>query len=165
MRTRLFTATATRPARRLQLESFEARNTPSTTSLSGGVLTITGTAAAEDVSVYIATVGPSTGRLVVEDCYGSGPILCGITDFDPASVVQIKFYGYGGDDYFTNSTDKYTLAFGGIGNDTLISGSAGDDLLGDDGNDYIDGNGGKDNIGGGEGNDTIYGATEEDWLK
>ena len=109
MRTRPSHAASTRTARRLELEALHHRDVPSTVTLSGGVLTITGTTASEHVSVDIPTSGPSAGKLVVLDCYfdSTGLVLCGVGEFNPASVTQIRFYGDAGDDDFSNSTAKY----------------------------------------------------------
>ena len=68
----------------------------------------------------------------------------GQLDFTKSLVTQVEFYGYGGDDWFKNTTDLGSTAFGHNGNDFLFGGSSSDQFQGGNGNDLIFGNGGND---------------------
>jgi Ca2+-binding RTX toxin-like protein len=154
---------------RLCVEHLEGRDNPSTVDLlGGGTLNIVGTDVAEDVRVYVATSGPSSGKLVVEDRYGSGPILVGITEFNPSQVTSIVFYGEGGDDRFTFGYSAGRsiplITFAGNGNDTIRSGTGVDYIFGGAGNDTLYGNFGRDQIYGDSGDDVLRGDESADYL-
>ncbi|QDT01147.1 G8 domain-containing protein [Adhaeretor mobilis] len=84
--------------------------------------------------------------------------------FDKAVVSSIVFYGKGGDDSFSNSTDLSVVAFGDLGNDTLQGGSANDRLYGGLGADRLLGGSGDDSLYGAEGNDELHGEEGDDYL-
>ena len=152
----------------LSTEQLEARDTPSAVELLGSTLQITGTDYTDRVSVYIPTSGPSAGKLVVADTTGTGPVLVGITEFNPSDVTGINFFGYAGDDQFTlGSVGGRVIpvyAFGGDGNDTLTAGSGADYLFGDGGNDKLVGGYGRDYLVGGAGDDELRGDGGSDYL-
>lgn len=75
--------------------------------------------------------------------------------FNVADVNSILFVGLFGDDFFENRSSIDSIAFGQVGNDTLIGGSGNDRLVGNGNNDVIQGNGGDDVLIAGIGNDTI----------
>ena len=164
---------------RPSVELLEARENPSTITLSNGTLEIIGTSAMDRVSVYIPASGPSAGKLVVEDWVGLGYAYVGISEFDPNSVSNITFDGLGSDDRFTlgavGGRTIPVVAYGGEGNDTIASGNGADFLFGDGGHDKLyggygydyllggagddelRGDGGRDNLFGGDGNDSMFG--------
>ncbi len=134
---------------------LEPKNLLASVSFSGGVITISGTAANDN-----ATVAVSGGNVSVVQ-----PGLETET-FAASSVDSITFIGRAGNDFFENTTSIPSRAFGQAGNDTLIGGSGNDTLAGNVGNDVIRGNGGVDRlvagngedlVEGGDGNDTILG--------
>ena len=112
--------------------------------------------------------------------------------FNVADVNSILFVGLRGDDFFENQTAIPSVAFGQVGNDTLIGGSGNDRLFGNGQNDVILGNGGDDfivagigddqvnagagndrilgvngtnGLAGGAGNDTIFGGNGDDTIE
>ncbi len=82
--------------------------------------------------------------------------------FDASTVQSILFVGLRGDDYFENRTSIPSIAFGQVGNDTLIGGSGADRLFGNTQDDTIDGGGGDDFIVAGIGDDVINGGDGND---
>ncbi len=130
----------------LDYQSFEERRllagiefTPST-----GQVLIGGTDANDVAQV---TQSGNTIR-VTQQGFGS-------RTFNAAEVNSIFFVGLRGNDFFQNQTSIDSIAYGQVGNDTLIGGSGNDRLVGNGENDTIRGNGGDDVIIGGNGNDQI----------
>ena len=82
--------------------------------------------------------------------------------FDASEVESILFVGLRGDDYFENRTSIPSIAFGQVGNDTLIGGSGADRLFGNTQDDIIEGNGGDDFLVAGIGNDEVNGGDGDD---
>jgi len=82
--------------------------------------------------------------------------------FEAADVQSILFVGLRGDDYFENRTSIDSIAFGQVGNDTLIGGSGADRLFGNTQDDIIMGNGGDDFLVAGIGNDQVHGGDGND---
>lgn len=82
--------------------------------------------------------------------------------FDASEVQSILFVGLRGDDYFENRTSIPSIAFGQVGNDTLIGGSGADRLFGNTQDDTIDGGGGDDFIVAGIGDDVVNGGAGND---
>jgi hypothetical protein len=91
----------TRGTFRLGAEVLEARENPSTVELIGTTLQIVGTDGMDRVTISTPTSGLSAGKLVIQDRIGSGPVFVGISEFDPAAVDAVTFFGYGGDDTLT----------------------------------------------------------------
>ena len=141
-----------------------------TVQLELGTLTIRGTEAADDAQLAIAgqvqvTLNGTTSRFALTD------------------VSKIKFYGYGGDDEFRNSSGINSLIngdsgndrleggwgrdtiLGGWGADTMLGGRGDDDLVGGPGNDTIDGQQGNDRVDGDEGDDQLAGGSGNDTLQ
>jgi Peptidase_C39 like family/RTX calcium-binding nonapeptide repeat (4 copies) len=97
-----------------------------------------------------------------------------IKNFPTGQVTgNIEFHGLGGNDRFENKSGRPAKAFGGVGADTLIGGSAADELDGGYGNDLLIGGGdndiliggnGDDTLSGGDGNDVLYGQVGDDRL-
>ncbi len=84
--------------------------------------------------------------------------------FSTSSVKKVLFYGGAGADTFTNATAYKAVAHGGAGADTLTGGSNADVLYGDEGNDTLYGGPGRDTLYGGPGNDRMYGQAGQDVL-
>jgi hypothetical protein len=82
--------------------------------------------------------------------------------FNAKEVQSILFVGLAGDDYFENRTATPSIAFGQLGNDTLIGGSNADRLFGNSQDDRIVGGGGDDFLVAGIGNDRIDGGHGND---
>jgi Ca2+-binding RTX toxin-like protein len=94
-------------------------------------------------------------------------------DYVAGTVSKIEFFGYNGNDKFTNGTHIASMAEGGNGNDTLLGGYAADDfrgragsdtLKGGPGNDKLYGGANVDNLQGQGGNDTLAGNDDADTL-
>jgi RNA polymerase sigma factor (sigma-70 family) len=132
----------------MPFEELETRKLFSA-SLSGGVLTVDGSAGNDQIQVSMS-YGPLFNIVnVAENGVTTG-------SFIASAVSSINVYGNAGND---------TIAIGsGIGN-TNINGGAGDDALyGGNGNDYIFCGDGNDYANGGFGNDTIDGWNGNDYL-
>jgi Ca2+-binding RTX toxin-like protein len=155
-------------------EGLEDRRLLSST-LAGGVLTVTGTANADRVlvtattdKVYVveSTVTPGTN--------GSRPTVTTTRNsFNRADVHSIEaFLGAGNDQmvlsdfsFFRASGDPIPATLNGeAGNDYLATGRGDDTINGGDGNDLISGDGGKDHLNGGAGDDVILGGGGDDTI-
>lgn len=152
------------PHRRLRVESLEDRSLPAsgiTSSLSNGVLSITGTESADTIVVRQTAL-----RSVSVTSAG------GTKSYNNVSLVSVD--GRGGNDriYFdTSITDAKRIAplsaklNGGAGNDLIVGGSGNDTINGGAGNDQLYGNSGIDMIEGGDGADRIFGNAGNDILR
>jgi Ca2+-binding RTX toxin-like protein len=136
--------------RRSKIESLETRSL-----MAAGV-----TAAVTDGTLYIVgTHGHDTAEISAVDDHlvvTTGDA-SGATQrlFNKQQVQQIAFYGFDGDDRFTNSTNVRAYVYGGNGHDRLVSGA---------GDDYVDGGAGDDIVVGAEGNDVVYGGNGNDFI-
>lgn len=133
------------------LTGLDDRIVPSA-AVSGRVLYITGTAAADSVLVmhisgFISTV------IVAEKTNGVQTS----KSFNPSTFDRISVSVGGGDDTVQLGTSKPATVSGGTGNDYLSGGSGADSLYGDGGNDSLYGNGGNDYLSGGAGSDYLRG--------
>lgn len=127
--------------RKLAVEPLEARDCPATVNFFNGVLTVTGTAGNDVITVSLVN-----GRIVAEG-----------QSFNAASVTGVVVTAGAGDDVIHDRTGRGAVLYGGLGNDT-IHGYAGDDKIwGGAGNDRLYGVGGNDTIWGGGGADTVDG--------
>ena len=87
---------------------------------------------------------------------GGGDDTLTVQDLTGTDVQQVIFNGGDGDDFLDGEeTSTQIISEGGVGNDTLISGTADDTLDGGLGDDEIEGEQGNDTMIGGEGNDTL----------
>ncbi|HEY1379779.1 MAG TPA: calcium-binding protein, partial [Gemmataceae bacterium] len=160
------------PHRRLRVEPLEDRSLPASgvsTTLSRGVLSVTGTDKADIIVVrqtaaHAVTVSANgviksyTGvnRVAVDGRAGNDKVYMdtSVTDARHIAPLGAVLAGGAGND----------LVVGGSGNDTL-SGGAGNDLVyGAGGNDVLDGGDGADRLYGNAGNDTLRGAAGDDVL-
>jgi uncharacterized protein YkwD len=128
-----------------QAEALESRQLLSGVSsdLSGGVLTITGTSDADQISVVVQ------GQNLV--------VVSGTEEesFNLSSVSDLVINGGGGNDLIANQSAIPATISGAAGNDTIRGGSA---------DDVIDGGGDNDSLTGGAGRDTLVGGTGIDKL-
>jgi hypothetical protein len=158
-----------RKHRRPRLEVLEQRDVP-TITLSGGILTILGTSAADVATVQINsnnTLTPYDDSVVATRTSGGQTetqsfalwhTFLGLNGQPPIHVQQVKgivFHGGAGNDVFWNHTGIPATAFGDDGNDSLHAGSGGDTLYGGTGDDNLFGGAGKDVLDGGAGNDVL----------
>jgi Ca2+-binding RTX toxin-like protein len=167
------------PHRRLQVESLENRSLPAagvSTSLSGGLLSVIGTDAADTIvvrqtaahSVTVTANGETksyTGvNLISVDGRGGNDKIyvdTGATDAKRITPLNAKLFGGAGNDLLVGGSGNDTLD-GGAGNDTLYGGAGNDVLYGGDGNDTLYGNAGNDTLYGGAGNNYLDGGTGSD---
>ena len=160
-----------------RLETLNDRTLPSTASLTGGVLTITGTnlndvIVVKTVNNTISIVGtPITVGATTKTSVPKGDVtsivvnsLAGNDNVNLAAVtVPATIDGGAGNDKLTGGQAADSI-LGGIGND-IIFGVAGNDTIdGGDGNDVLTGDAGNDSIIGGIGNDTLIGGIGNDTL-
>jgi hypothetical protein len=148
-------ALSTRPL----LEALEQRRLLSA-SLDNGVLTISGTDAADDIEIHLQIDDP--GTLVVEE----GDVQ---QTFALADVTKIVADGGAGDDRIRIDDRFGTIAVpvqfsGGAGTDELRGGAGADLLDGGAGDDNLRGGGGADTLLGGSGSDTLRGGAADDSL-
>lgn len=145
----------------MRIESLENRRLLSVT-LSGTVLTITGTGAADNLQILSA---PVVSNFIVQ--------LNGTKfTFAKSKVAQINASLLAGADfgdlYYAPVGVKIDLGdgidnvSGSLLNDTINGGAGADRLNGRNGNDVIDGGADNDNIAGGVGNNTLKGGTGND---
>ena len=140
------------------MENLEPRQLL-TVSLSNGVLTITGTNAADRIEVQRRA---DDGEVRVE-LNGQE------TEFPIGSVTRVVMNGLAGNDFLEYSGRDGGLNVpgvisGGAGNDSIGGGPANDTLIGGNGHDRIEGKSGNDRISGGKGNDSIQGGNGNDSL-
>lgn len=131
----------------LQVEGLEDRLTPAAVYLSAsGALNIVGTNGNNKAVVTLKNGGDTVKVKADGQTY----------KFDAVAVGSIYFYGYKGNDKFTNKTYFGATAYGDEGKDRLIGGSGSDSLYGGSNNDHLDGSGGADWLYGQGDNDAIY---------
>ncbi len=125
-----------------------------TVTLSGGVLTITGTDTFHD-NAQVSWLGTNV-HVAVTSTPTTSPTtpISLVRDYPGASVTSIRFNGGAGNDRFASSVDKPCTAEGGSGSDTLSGAGAADSLNGGTGNDTLKGGGGSDTLTGAGDNDT-----------
>ena len=87
---------------------------------------------------------------------------CESQDFSLASISNVTFRGFAGNDRFTNSTSLTSRQIGGDGNDTLIGGTGADIINGGTGNDTLTGNAGNDRLVGSAGDDVVRAGDGDD---
>jgi Ca2+-binding RTX toxin-like protein len=110
------------------------------------------------------TSGNDNGQVRVENDLLVATMNGQTKNFNPAAVGKVTFYGYAGDDGFTNQTSIPATAYGGDGNDVLKGGGDRDSLFGGAGDDVVQGMGANDVVSGQEGNDTLDGGLGHDWV-
>jgi Ca2+-binding RTX toxin-like protein len=130
----------------LRVEELEDRQLLSggTATLRGGVLILRGTPGSDRVVIRFGN--PGQIDIVSGPREKSLPL---------AAVTRIVARGFGGNDYFENSTAIPGYIDGGSGNDTIIGGSGNDTILGGPGNDRLVAGWGDDVVYGGKGTNTL----------
>jgi hypothetical protein len=120
---------------------------------SNGVLTIAGTADADDIRVWVR------GNQVRSVRNGL------IKNFALSAVKQVEIYGFDGNDTISvNTRSIAAYGLGGAGNDLLVGGDEEDIFTGGGGKDRLEGNGGNDRLNGFIGNDVLIGGSGDDRL-
>jgi hypothetical protein len=136
------------------VESLEGRRLLSV-SLSHGVLNVTGTHGADDISI---SADPTTPGMVDVSLNGK------MSTFSAAKISRIKINAGAGNDMVTEDasvTDASSMV-GGAGSDTLVAGAGNDSLDGGAGNDSLEAGAGNDTLKGGTGNDSLQAGAGKD---
>ena len=166
-------------ARPLRFEALEGRQLLAanlTATLSGGVLKVEGTEAADTIVLRQRNGAISIDNIRIK--YGSALY----SSISQSLVNSIEVYALGGNDKVYGNSDsvvgyqaivKPMKLYGGEGNDLLIGGNGADSIYGYNGADTVYGGPGNDTLDlwygadkgyGGAGNDTIYGSYDNDTL-
>jgi Ca2+-binding RTX toxin-like protein len=129
--------------------------------LRSGILSITGTAGNDSISLTLDKTGRSIGVSVGRS----------VSTFSLASVRQINIDAGDGNDSVSLQRSDGTRAvpigasiLGGNGDDSITGGAGADSIFGGNGNDQIFGMAGNDNLNGNIGDDTINGGDGNDLL-
>jgi Ca2+-binding RTX toxin-like protein len=136
-------------------EKLENRRMFAVSDPVGGVVTITGTDAADEIRVRI----DDNGRLEIQDNFN-------FRLFVADQVTALVINGLGGADTLALNAQLNVPATinGGAGADTIVGGRASDVLNGEAGSDSVSGGLGNDAISGGNNNDTLSGSVGNDTL-
>ena len=166
-------------ARPLRFEALEGRQLLAanlTATLSGGVLKVEGTEAADTIVLRQRNGAISIDNIRIK--YGSALY----SSISQSLVNSIEVYALGGNDKVYGNSDsvvgyqaivKPMKLYGGEGNDLLIGGNGADSIYGYNGADTVYGGPGNDTLDlwygndtgyGGNGNDIVYGSYGDDWL-
>jgi Ca2+-binding RTX toxin-like protein len=154
------------------VEGLETRELKSTINFDPGtrVLTINGSDGPDTAQVYIdshSTPYIFDDDMVALDMDGTRSELR-IHLYSPLSpspsVLQVVFYGNGGNDSFWNGTSIPDYADGGSGYDSLVGGSGANTLIGGTENDWLVGGAAADSLYGGDGGDSLFGGGQNDYL-
>jgi len=166
------------------IEDLEQRALLSAT-LSGGVLTVTGTSGNDIILVRTGKDDAGNAQLIVTEAVAVRPhkgakrVAPTVTKFAAADVKSVVVNAGDGNDsvalvgrrknpFAVNATinggngDDRLLA--GAGNDTVNGGAGNDRIEGDGGNDLLNGDDGNDRIAGGRGDDSLNGGNGNDYL-
>lgn len=166
------------------IESIESRLVPVSTSLAGGLWTISLEQPAElavrpnaatpqtlevVVSGVVATehsvAASAVTRIVVSGSSGADSInLSALQREVFGRMVAIEISGQAGNDVLVGATGLPSALDGGDGHDSLTGSFAGDTLNGGNGNDILSGAGGNDVLSGAGGNDSVSGGSGNDVL-
>jgi Ca2+-binding RTX toxin-like protein len=133
-------------------------NAATTSTLSSGVLTVSGDSANNSIAIS----RDAAGKILVNN--GAVAVVGGTPTVANTSLIQV--FGLNGQDVITLNEANGVLPaanlFGGAGNDTLRGGSGGDQLFGQAGSDTLLGRGGSDLLFGGSDNDAMTGGDADD---
>jgi len=155
----------------MHIEVLEGRRMLSASLSSTGIVTVTGTAAADEIAI---TRDLTHHQLVVKQELRAGGGES-TTRFALAKVKSIVVNAGAGNDEVTlgsavpfaatiNGGDGNDQLTGGAGNDIINGGNGNDELFGGAGNDILNGNAGNDHITGGAGADKLNGGDGNDQL-
>jgi uncharacterized protein YkwD len=146
IRARFFRQSRSALSYRPAFDALEARETPASVNLTGGVLTVLGTPGADNILVR-----PAGSNIQVLD---GGTV---IRQVAAGSVGKIVVDGEMGNDRLSvaGGIKKPAWLYGGKGNDFMRGGGGKDNIFGGDQNDNLNGRGGNDNIWGGAGSDAL----------
>ena len=161
------------------LETREVQAAAMTAALSvNGVLSISGTDAADLVRVISDSSGVAVQRVTLAPSNSSGGIMEVPVATIPITVAgrlqgsvlrsqvnSITMDMKAGNDRVTLQTNIPATVYGGAGNDVLMGGTGYDWLFGGEGHDQLTGGNGNDTLHGGLGNDTLGGGNGNDSLR
>ena len=162
-----------KPQMKLRMEMLEARDVPTTATLTDHTLTITGTGGADSITVKQTntqtTVSGVTGSfvtgqinlIVINSGAGDDTVALDASGFTVTKPAVIRG-GSGNDTIHSGNGADYID--GESGDDDLRGGGGADKIAGDTGDDVIYGNGGNDSLAGGAGNDKLYGGSGVDHI-
>jgi hypothetical protein len=142
---------------------FQETSLPAKSGLIGDTLVVTGSNAADNISVLrrgrqiVVLAGGVSQRYALSQIAAISIDARGGSDrvlIDPFLTIGVTILGGAGND----------ILFGGGGNDSIDGGSGKDSLFGMAGNDVLLGGDDNDRLHGGWGNDTLKGGAGNDWL-
>jgi Ca2+-binding RTX toxin-like protein len=133
-----------------------------TSSLSGGIFTVIGTAG--DDTIALTADGQGNISTTIDGQTGPTYPLSEITsiDINAGSGNDLVTLGPGVPGASVQGGPGDDTIIGGPGNDTLGGGQGNDSILGGPGDDIIHGGAGDDTLGGGQGDDLLYGGLGND---
>lgn len=162
-----------KPQTKLRMEVLEARDVPTTATLTDHTLTITGTSGDDSIIVKQTdtqtTVSGVSGSfqnyqinlIVINSGAGDDTVILDASGFTVTKPAVIR--GGAGNDII-HSGNGADYIDGESGDDDLRGGGGADKIAGDTGDDVIYGNGGNDSLAGGAGNDKLYGRSGVDHI-
>jgi Ca2+-binding RTX toxin-like protein len=166
------------------IEDLEQRALLSAT-LSGGVLTVTGTSGNDVIMIRTGKDDAGTAQIIVTEGVATRPhkgatrVAPTVTRFAAADVKSVVVNAGDGNDsvaltgrrkspFAVNATinggNGNDRLLAGAGNDTINGGAGNDRIEGGDGNDLLNGDDGNDRIAGGRGADSLNGGNGNDYL-
>jgi Ca2+-binding RTX toxin-like protein len=160
----------------IELQNLEDRLmmavTPVTIAFSRGLLTVTGTAAADQITITDSgnswTIADGSWSITKTLAVTSLSVNSGAGDdsitIDSSVTCKTVLAGGAGNDTLIASSGLTTLN-GGVGDDSLVGGNGGDSMNGSDGNDTLVGGTGNDKLYGGAGNDSLSGNDGNDFIQ
>lgn len=133
---------------------------PRNATLINGVLTVTGSDLADQITLVRSPSQPQMIKVVINGQ---------VTAFNVSSITFANVQGLEGHDTIRFDERYGAISFaarlyGGAGNDSIIGGSGGDRVYGGAGNDWLAGGLGNDTLYGEAGNDRIFGGEGRDYL-
>lgn len=156
-----------------------------TASVTGGILRIQGTEAADRITLRQVDYRLRVDGITIRE---NG---VQVADLDARRVYKVEIDARGGNDIIELDSERYAgqqpllpwaqvycgagndvvlgtygadIIYGGAGNDWLIGGGGNDLLFGEDGDDELYGGAANDWLWGGNGNDRLYGGLGDDWM-
>ncbi len=118
----------------LSVERLDDRVMPSIT-MANGVVTVTGSDAADGVNIAIAVVN---GQIVNQVTHWVDGVTVEVANIPWGAATKFVVDLKGGNDTYYNSSYVGDEVHGGAGNDMLMGGPGGGELYGDAGDDWLD---------------------------